>query len=87
MTETTKDAIKREYGQRSQATKNTNEALINKREQAKNLQSDVDKYLADGGTMDIVEGFYGAWDNVPHKTRYNKRTKMYKPFGLGDGQG
>ncbi len=34
----------------------------------------------------VTPGLYSNWDNVSHKTRYNRAT-MYKPAGVGDGQG
>ena len=86
MSETMKEAIKREYGQRTISSKPKEKNQASRREEVKRLESDIERYLAAGGSVEVIDGFYSNWDNVHHKKRYNSH-EMYKPAGVGDGQG
>ena len=60
---------------------------LSKLKQDKILKADIKKFLKSGGSIVKLSTFDSAWDDVAHKTRYNTRTKMHKPAGVGDGQG
>ena len=84
MSETMRDVIKQQYDRSTISRKPKEEDQTTKREQTKKLQSDVDKFLEDGGKVDNLDSLESQWDNVNHKTRYNKHTRIYKPAGVGD---
>ena len=83
MSETMKEAIKREYGQRTISSKPKEKNQASRREEVKRLESDIERYLAAGGNVEVIDGFYSNWDNVHHKKKYNSH-EMYKLNGLGD---
>ncbi len=83
MSETMKDSIKRDFDQKSFSMK---KKTAGRSAEVDKLKSDIDAFLAKGGTVELVDGLYSNWDNVDSKTRYNSH-EMYKPAGVGDGQG
>ena len=84
MSENLSVIISNQCNQKKQA-ESSNE--LSKLKQDKILKSDIEKFLKAGGSIVKLSTFDSAWDNVAHKTRYNTRTKMHKPAGVGDGQG